>query len=88
LSSAVPTIFRQSRSADAAAHAVENPFLQPYLAHAQLSLAIGLLLEQSLNYLFLGEGETGLMVYTILVRYWEWAGTDPAHRPALYLTSS
>jgi hypothetical protein len=46
------------------------------------------LMEQSMNYLFLGEGETGLMVYTILVRYWEWAGTDPAQRPALYLTSS
>ena len=33
-----------------------------------------------------GEGETGLMVYTILLRYWEWtAGEDV--RPRIHLLS-
>jgi hypothetical protein len=39
------------------------------------SLILGLthrpLMKQSLEYLLFGEGETGLMVYSILVRYWE-----------------
>jgi len=41
-----------------------------------MSIVLGLtrrnLMKQSLAYLFWGEGETGLMVYSILVRYWEW----------------
>ena len=29
------------------------------------------LMKQSISYLFWGQGETALMAYTILVRYWE-----------------
>ncbi len=40
-----------------------------------ISLVLGLtrkpLMKQSLEYLIFGEGETGLLVYSILVRYWE-----------------
>ncbi len=36
-----------------------------------LGLAHRTLMKQSLQYLILGEGETGLLVYSILVRYWE-----------------
>ena len=43
-------------------------------------------MKQSLRYLLMGEGETGLMVYTILVRYWEWVKSHTA-RPTLYLMS-
>jgi hypothetical protein len=39
------------------------------------SMVLGLtrrtLMRQSLEYIFFGEGETGLLVYSILVRYWE-----------------
>jgi len=39
-----------------------------------ICLVLGLtrrtLMKQSLEYLLLGEGETGLLVYSILVRYW------------------
>ena len=40
-----------------------------------ISIVLGLtrrtLMKQSLVYLLFGEGETGLLVYSILVRYWE-----------------
>ena len=45
------------------------------------------LMRQSLRYLLLGEGEVGLMVYMILVHYWEWAGKTSG-RPALFLTTA
>ncbi len=44
------------------------------------------LMRQSFAYLLWGEGETGLMVYSILVRYWEWIGRT-AGRPRIYLMS-
>ncbi len=44
------------------------------------------LMKQSFAYLFWGEGETGLMVYSILVRYWEWIGRTSG-RPRIYLMS-
>src|SRR5579885_193001 len=55
-----------------------------------ISIFLGLsrenLMTQSLRYLFWGEGETGLMVYTILVRYWSW--TPPGDvRPVIFLIS-
>lgn len=55
-----------------------------------ISIFLGLsrqsLMTQSLRYLFWGEGETGLMVYTILVRYWNW--TPPGDvRPVIFLLS-
>ncbi len=55
-----------------------------------ISILLGLsrknLMTQSLRFLLLGEGETGLMVYTILVRYWEWTPEDDV-RPIIYLMS-
>lgn len=55
-----------------------------------ISIFLGLsrrnLMTQSLRYLFWGEGEIGLMVYTILVRYWNW--TPPGDvRPTIFLVS-
>ena len=55
-----------------------------------ISIFLGLsrqnLMTQALRYLFWGEGETGLMVYTILVRYWNW--TPPGDvRPVIFLIS-
>lgn len=44
------------------------------------------LMTQSFRYLFWGEGEVGLTVYTILIRYWEWVGGDVI-RPRIYLKS-
>ncbi len=52
-----------------------------------LELTRGNLMSQSLNYLLWGEGETGLMVYTILVRYWEWVGEKVPH-PKIVLTTA
>ncbi|MGB2623747.1 MAG: hypothetical protein WA857_12465 [Candidatus Acidiferrum sp.] len=46
------------------------------------------LMMQSLRYLFWGEGEIGLMVYSILVHYWEWARSPAQSQPTLYLMSS
>jgi hypothetical protein len=45
------------------------------------------LMEQSLRYLFWGEGEVGMLVYTILVHYWEWTGKT-IDRPTLFLTTA
>jgi hypothetical protein len=55
-----------------------------------ISIFIGLtrrgLMAQAIRYLLFGEGETGLMVYTILLRYWEW--TPPGDvRPLIFLMS-
>lgn len=44
------------------------------------------LVSQALRFLLLGEGETGLMVYTILLRYWEWTPEDDV-RPLIFLMS-
>jgi hypothetical protein len=44
------------------------------------------LMTQALRYLFFGEGETGLMVYTILVKYWEWTPEEDV-RPLIFLMS-
>ena len=44
------------------------------------------LMSQAAKYMFWGEGETGLMVYTILLHYWEWAGKTK-DRPQLHLMS-
>jgi hypothetical protein len=55
-----------------------------------LRLFLGLsrqnLVSQATRYLFLGEGETGVMVYTILVRYWEWTPEEDV-RPLVFLMS-
>jgi hypothetical protein len=41
---------------------------------------------QALEYLFWGEGEVGIMVYEILVRYWEWL-PNREERPFIFLMS-
>jgi hypothetical protein len=55
-----------------------------------ISLFLGLtrqnLITQALRYLFWGEGETGLMVYTILLRYWDSTPEDDV-RPLIFLMS-
>jgi hypothetical protein len=55
-----------------------------------VSIFLGLtrrnLMEQALRYLVWGEGETGLMVYTILLRYWEWTPEEDV-RPLIFLMS-
>jgi hypothetical protein len=51
-----------------------------------LALSRQNLMTQAMRYLLWGEGETGLMVYTILVRYWNW--TPPGDvRPVIFLIS-
>jgi hypothetical protein len=55
-----------------------------------ISIFIGLtrqdLMAQAVRYLLFGEGETGLMVYTILLRYWEWTPEEDV-RPLIFLMS-
>ena len=55
-----------------------------------ISIFIGLtrrdLMAQATRYLLFGEGETGLMVYTILLRYWEWTPEEDV-RPLIFLMS-
>jgi hypothetical protein len=55
-----------------------------------ISIFIGLtrrdLMAQAVRYLLFGEGETGLMVYTILLRYWDWTQEEDV-RPLIFLMS-
>jgi hypothetical protein len=55
-----------------------------------ISIFIGLtrenLMNQAVRYLLFGEGETGLMVYTILLKYWDWTPEDDV-RPLIFLMS-
>ena len=55
-----------------------------------ISIFLGLtrrgLMAQAVRYLLFGEGETGLMVYTILLRYWEWTPEEDV-RPLIFLMS-
>jgi len=55
-----------------------------------ISIFIGLtrrgLTGQALRYLLFGEGETGLMVYAILLRYWAWTPEEDV-RPLIFLMS-
>jgi len=55
-----------------------------------ISIFIGLtrrdLMGQAVRYLLFGEGETGLMVYTVLLRYWELTPEDDV-RPLIFLMS-
>lgn len=56
-----------------------------------ISLFLGLtgqnLMSQATRYLLWGEGEVGLMVYKILLRYWEWTPGDDDVRPRIFLMS-
>jgi hypothetical protein len=55
-----------------------------------ISIFIGLtrrnLMGQSIRYLLFGEGETGLMLYKILLHYWEWTPEEDV-RPFIFLMS-
>ena len=55
-----------------------------------VSIFLGLtrqdLMTQSFRFLILGEGETGLLVYTILLKYWEATPEDDV-RPLIFLMS-
>ena len=55
-----------------------------------ISIFIGLtrrnLMAQAVRYLFFGEGETGLIVYTILLHYWDWTPEEDV-RPRIFLMS-
>ena len=51
-----------------------------------LSLTRRGLMSQAVRYLLFGEGETGLMVYAILLRYWEWTPEEDV-RPLIFLLS-
>jgi hypothetical protein len=55
-----------------------------------ISIFIGLtrqnLMNQATRYLLFGEGETGLMLYTILLNYWEWTPEEDL-RPLIFLMS-
>jgi hypothetical protein len=44
------------------------------------------LTSEAIRYLLFGEGETGLIVYTILLRYWDWTPEDDV-RPLIFLMS-
>lgn len=51
-----------------------------------IGLTRGNLMTQAMRYLIWGEGESGLLVYGILLRYWEWTPEDDV-RPIIYLLS-
>jgi hypothetical protein len=51
-----------------------------------LGLTRANLMNQAMRYVFWGEGETGLMVYTILLKYWDWTPEDDV-RPLIFLMS-
>jgi hypothetical protein len=55
-----------------------------------ISIFIGLtrrgLMSQAFRYVLFGEGETGLIMYTILLRYWQWTPEEDV-RPLIYLMS-
>ena len=43
-------------------------------------------MTQAIRYLVWGEGETGILVYQILLRYWKWTPEDDV-RPNIFLMS-
>lgn len=51
-----------------------------------LGLTRNNLVNQALRFLLVGEGETGLMVYAILLKYWAWTPEEDV-RPYIYLMS-
>lgn len=55
-----------------------------------ISIFIGLtrrgLMGEAIRYVLFGEGETGLMVYAILLRYWAWTPEEDV-RPLIFLMS-
>jgi hypothetical protein len=70
----------------ATANAVAYLSQELHPAAIYLGLSRQNLMRQSFRYFLLGEGETGLMVYTILQHLWESANPH-AERPRLFLMS-
>jgi hypothetical protein len=72
------------------ATAIANTIAYASEAIDPVSVILGLtrrnLMAQAFRYLLFGEGETGLMVYTILLRYWEWTPEEDV-RPLIFLMS-
>ena len=70
--------------------AIANTIAYASEAIDPISIFIGLtrreLVAQAVRYLLFGEGETGLMVYTILLRYWDWTPEEDV-RPLIFLMS-
>ena len=70
--------------------AIANTIAYVSEAMDPISIFIGLtrrdLTGQAVRYLLFGEGETGLMVYKILMRYWEWTPEEDV-RPLIFLMS-
>ena len=72
------------------APAIANTIAYVSEAIDPISIFIGLtrrgLMGQAVRYLLFGEGETGLMVYTILLRYWDRTPEEDV-RPLIFLLS-
>jgi hypothetical protein len=72
------------------ATAIANTIAYVSEAIDPVSIFIGLtrrgLMGQAVRYLLFGEGETGLMVYTILLRYWDRTPEEDV-RPLIFLMS-
>lgn len=70
--------------------AIANAIAYVSEAMDPISIFIGLtrrdLMSQSMRYLLFGEGETGLMVYKILLHYWDWTPEEDV-RPLIFLMS-
>jgi len=70
--------------------AVANTIAYVCEAIDPIAVFIGLtrrnLMSQAFRYLLFGEGETGLMVYKILLRYWHWTPEEDV-RPLIFLMS-
>jgi len=76
----------EASQAVATANAVAYLSQELHPAAIYLGLSRQNLMRQSFRYFLLGEGETGLMVYTILQHLWE-SARAPAERPRLFLMS-
>jgi hypothetical protein len=67
-----------------------TPFAYVSEAIDPISIFVGLtrrnLMGQAIRYLLFGQGETGLIVYTILRRYWDWTPEEDV-RPLIFLMS-
>jgi hypothetical protein len=76
----------EASQAVATANAVAYLSQELHPSAIYLGLSRQNLMRQSIRYFLLGEGETGLMVYTILQRLWE-SAKAPSERPRLFLMS-
>jgi hypothetical protein len=76
----------EASQAVAKANAVAYLSQELHPAALYLGLSRQNLMRQSFRYVLLGEGETGLMVYTILQHLWQ-SRQKPGERPRLFLMS-